>query len=81
MKEKNKFIKINDERILLSSIKRYFPTKYNQPISKSLKSVKQFSLTLKLSVTKDADSYVYKFDSQKELDKTLAKLDKHFNII
>jgi hypothetical protein len=77
--KKLEFIMINDERIKLSTIKRYFPTKINKTIQ-GTKSCK-YSVTVKLSVTKDSDSYVYKFSNRTEFENTLRKLDYYFNII
>ena len=79
--KKPEFIRINEERIRLSSIKRYFPTKFTEPISSSIRSTKQYSITVKFSVAKDSDSYVYKFNNRTEYENTLRKLDNHFNII
>lgn len=39
------------------------------------------SLSIKLSVRKDADTYVYHFESMREYDRVINELDTYFGII
>jgi hypothetical protein len=66
------FVRIGDERIKLSSIKRYFPTKFSNS--------NKFGITICLSVQKSGDKYIFPCKTFEEQEETLNILDNLFGI-